>query len=125
HAGTACGWSGHRLLVFRASIRKTDYGRTNVKLMLLLPLATLVAALDVGTAAGQSALENPARETSGGFGILPSLDYASGKYGTPDRTITRAFSLTVLYDQPNYTLTLTLPYISKSGPGGSILVRTD
>lgn len=95
-----------------------------MKLLLLLPLATLVAALDVGAAAGQSALESPARETSGGFGILPTFDYASGKYGTPDRTITRVFSLTVLYDQPNYTLTLTLPYIWKSGPSGSILVRT-
>jgi hypothetical protein len=53
-----------------------------MKLLLLLPLATLVAALDVGAAAGQSALESPARETSGGFGILPTFDYASGKYGT-------------------------------------------
>src|SRR5207302_2106605 len=95
-----------------------------MKLMLPLALATLVAALDVGTAAGQSALESPARETSGCFGILPSLDYASGKYGTPDRTITRVLSLTVLYDQPNFTLTLTLPYMWKSGPGVSILVRT-
>jgi hypothetical protein len=68
--------------------------------------------------------ESSARETSSRFGILPSFDYASGKYGTPDRTITRVFSLTVVYDQPNYTLTLTLPYIWKSGPSGRILVRT-
>ena len=96
-----------------------------MKLMHVLPLATLVAVLNVGTVAGQSAVERrPVSETSGGFGILPSFDYASGKYGTPDRTITRIFSLTVLYDQPNYTLTLTLPYISQSGPTGSTLVRT-
>jgi hypothetical protein len=84
----------------------------------------LVAVSGVGTATGQSAAENSADETSGGFGILPSFDYASGKYGGPDRTITRVFSLTVLYDQPRYTLTLTLPYIWQSGPSGSLLVRT-
>ncbi|MBI4807859.1 MAG: transporter [Nitrosomonadales bacterium] len=55
-----------------------------------------------------------------GGGLSAGFDYSSGKYGNAESTIILYVPVTGKYITDNLTLSLTVPYISITGPGGIV-----
>ncbi len=78
---------------------------------------TLLFALSLATSAS----------AEDAFSLTTGLDYSSGKYGNATATDMLYIPVTAKYAKDEWTLKLTVPYISVSGPGGVIrgMGRTD
>lgn len=55
-----------------------------------------------------------------GFSLTTGFDYTTGKYGNATSTDILYIPVTGQYQSGDMTLTLTVPYISVTGPGGVI-----
>lgn len=56
-------------------------------------------------------------EDAGVFSVTSGIDYSSGKYGSQDRTDIISVPIMGKYEVDDWTLKLTIPYVSITGPG--------
>ena len=63
------------------------------------------------------AVQSAWADDTGVFSLTSGLDYSSGKYGTNERTEITSVPLIGKYEQGNWVLKLTVPYVSITGPG--------
>lgn len=78
-----------------------------MKTKLLAPLVLSLAALG----------SPPALSQATGLTLSMGLDYASGKYGTPDKEDTTTIPFIVKYETGPLTLKATLPWVRRTGLG--------